>query len=144
MPEESGLALLLLLLAMLAQVWLVIFLYACLGVARRRAIRRGEMEYAVFTPVMKEPLGVARLSRNLSNQFELPVLFYVLVMVLIVTGYATLLDAALAWGFVVARIAHSAAATLSNRIAPRGATFALGFLLIVVLAVRVTMLPFAT
>jgi hypothetical protein len=86
---------------------------------------------------LNEPLAVARLSRHLSNQFELPVIFYLLASLLLLSGKATEVDVLLAWGFVGARVLHSLAATLSNKIPPRSAAFALSLLVVIVLAVRV-------
>ena len=34
----------------------------------------------------EEPLEVARITRNLANQFELPVIFYALVVLLVALG----------------------------------------------------------
>ena len=41
----------------------------------QRAVRRGEVEYGAFARG-EEPHHVARITRNLANQFELPVIFY--------------------------------------------------------------------
>ena len=69
---------------MLAHIGLVFLLYAWLTFARTMAVRRGETEYACFLLGREEPLHIARITRNLANQFELPVIFYALVIVLLV------------------------------------------------------------
>ena len=46
-------------------------------------------------------------SNNLINLFEMPVLFYALVPLLVIAAQATLAQVVLAWLFVLLRVAHS-------------------------------------
>ena len=64
-----------LLLPMLAQIGWTFLLYVWLAVARQRAVKAGEVNYSDFAR-NDEPHHVARIAHNLSNQFELPVIFY--------------------------------------------------------------------
>lgn len=50
---------------------------------------------------------VERPALNLANLFEMPVLFFALVPLLIVTGSASGIQVALAWVFVALRLVHS-------------------------------------
>ncbi len=50
---------------------------------------------------------VERPAQNLANLFEMPVLYFALVPLLIVTGSASAMQVALAWAFVALRLAHS-------------------------------------
>ena len=52
-----------------------------------------------------EPVEAA--SNNLTNLFEMPVLFYALVPLLVFAGAATAAQVVLAWAFVLCRSAHS-------------------------------------
>ncbi len=54
------------------------------------------------------PPEVSNPSDNLSNLFEMPVLFYALALVLFVTGHVDGVYMAAAWVFVVFRVLHSA------------------------------------
>src|SRR5262245_324641 len=74
---------------MLAHFALVCLLYAWLTVARLRAVRRGEVDFACFVTGREEPLAIARITRNLANQFELPAMFYALVVLLVALGRVT-------------------------------------------------------
>ena len=47
------------------------------------------------------------VSQHYKNMFELPLLFYVLCVLLIINNSATSLDVQFAWGFVIFRILHS-------------------------------------
>jgi hypothetical protein len=54
------------------------------------------------------PPAVSNPSDNLKNLFEVPVLFYAMVLYLYVTGQVDPIYTAAAWGFVCLRVAHSA------------------------------------
>jgi len=68
-----------------------------------------------------------------SNQFELPVLFYVLMILLIVTRHADILMVVLAWIFVLSRIGHALVYTTYNRVKVRGAIYGIGALVLIVM-----------
>ena len=55
-----------------------------------------------------------------SNQFELPVLFYVLTILSIYTHHADLIFVVLAWVFVLFRFLHAYVHTTSNSVRQRG------------------------
>ncbi|MFN3751480.1 MAG: MAPEG family protein [Thiobacillus sp.] len=63
---------------------------------------------------------------NLSNLFELPVLFYVLCLALAATGLSTPGYSAAAWGFVVLRAVHSLIHVTYNRVIHRFIAWMLG------------------
>lgn len=50
---------------------------------------------------------VERPAQNLANLFEMPVLYFALVPLLILTGSASITQVALAWVFVALRLAHT-------------------------------------
>ncbi len=125
---------------MLAQIGLTFFLYAWLTVARTIAVRNGETEYARFVRGRDKPLHVARISRNLANQFELPAIFYALVVLLIATGRVTWIDVAAAWVFVAGRLIHTLVQTLTDNVPLRGRVFMINFLAVAVLAGHVVLL----
>lgn len=127
---------------MLAQIGLTFFLYVWLTFARTRAVQRGETEYACFVLGRDEPLHVARITRNLANQFELPAIFYALVVLLIVLGRVTWVDVAAAWVFVAGRVAHTLVQTLTDNVPLRGQVFTINFLAVVVIAGHVALLAF--
>jgi hypothetical protein len=125
---------------MLAHVGLIVALYAWLTVARTAAVRRGEVEYAAFVLGREEPPAVARITRNLANQFELPVLFYAIVVLLVALGRVTAVDVVAAWVFVFGRIVHTLVQTLTDDVRLRGRVFMINFLAILVLVGHVGLL----
>jgi hypothetical protein len=118
---------------LLAQVALTMFLYAWLTVERMSAVRHGEVEYSCFVFGVDEPRQVARVRRNLANQFELPVIFYAMVVLLIVLDEVTLLDVIAAWVFVGGRVIHTLVQTLTDNVPLRGNVFLINFLAVLVL-----------
>jgi hypothetical protein len=125
---------------MLAQIGLTFFLYAWLTFARTKAVENGETTSACFVLGRDEPLHVARITRNLANQFELPIIFYALVVVLLVLGRVTWIDIAAARIFVAGRLIHTCVQTLTDNVPLRGRVFLINFLAVVVLAGHVALL----
>jgi hypothetical protein len=68
-----------------------------------------------------------------NNQFQLPVLFYVVMTLALVTKQADLLFVVLAWIFVILRIVHLFIHVTHNRVMRRGLTFGLGAIVLIVM-----------
>jgi hypothetical protein len=64
-----------------------------------------------------------QVAYSYSNQFELPVLFYVLTILAFITHHADLLFVVLAWVFVLFRLLQAFVHVTSNKIRVRGAFF---------------------
>jgi hypothetical protein len=124
---------------MLAEIGWTFLLYVWLTAARTRAIKSGEAAYSGFARG-EEPHHVARITRNLANQFELPVIFYALVVLLVATRNVTLVDVIAAWVFVAGRIIHTLVQTLTDNVPLRGQVFLINFAGVVVLAGHVAVL----
>ena len=122
---------------MLAHIGLVFALYAWLTFERVGAVRRGEAKYSAYLFGREEPHQAARISCNLSNQFELPVIFYALVVLLIAIKEVAPLDLIAAWVFVAGRVAHTLVQTLTDNVPLRGKVFTINFLAVCVLAAHV-------
>ena len=104
---------------------------------RFAAVRLGEVDaefYRSFSGGAEpEPLRV--IGRHFSNLFELPVLFYVGVLMAYVTQQVSLWLVACAWVHVALRYAHSFVHLTSNRVMTRFAVyFASGLVLLVLWA----------
>ena len=99
-----------------------------MGGAKQRALRQGRVKLSeVALDNSRWPDEVRKINNNYNNQFELPVLFYAILPLLVVLAKADWLQVALAWGFVASRILHSQIHTGSNAIMRRGFAFVLGF-----------------
>jgi len=127
---------------MLAHIGWVSVLYVWLTIARQRAVKSGQIESSCFVLGRDEPLEVARITRNLANQFELPLIFYALVVLLVALGQVTLFDVIAAWVFVAGRVAHTLVQTLTDNVPLRGQVFTINFLAVVALVAHVALLAF--
>ncbi len=124
---------------MLAHIGWVFVLYVWLTLARKRAVAQGEVVLGDFAR-HDEPHHVARIAYNLANQFELPVIFYALVILLVATKNVTTLDVLAAWLFVAGRVIHSLVQCLSDNVALRGQVFMINFVGVVMLVGHVAWL----
>jgi hypothetical protein len=121
-------------LPVLVQMLLTLALYVALQRVKSRAARAGEVDEtrrALHDDAW--PDYVRRVNNNIRNQFELPVLFYVLCMALWALQAAGTLAQVLAWVFVLSRIAHAWVHTRSNVVPLRRRIFTLGVVLLLVL-----------
>jgi len=75
----------------------------------------------------------SQFAYSFSNQFELPVLFYVLTILEIMTHHADLLFVTLAWGFVVLRWVHALVHVTNNNVRVRGAFYGTGAIILVIM-----------
>jgi hypothetical protein len=102
-------------------------------------LRRGGVASGVVDPAriaLGEPNWPPRtmqFGNAFNNQFQLPMLFYVLTILVIVTRHADLLFVILAWLFVVFRIWHAAIHTTTNVVMLRGPVYGLGGLVLMVM-----------
>lgn len=69
------------------------------------------------------PKRTLQVAYSFSNQFELPVLFYVLTILAYVTHKAGLVFVVLAWIFVVFRLSHAYVHVTSNVVRVRGSLY---------------------
>lgn len=98
---------------------LIAFLYAWLSWVRK--LQREGLKVAALE---------ARISANLSNQFEAPMLFYVVIAMIWTDFAVTPLYLGLAWIFLAGRLWHTYVATLSTDIIRRGLVFMVNWLAI--------------
>ena len=97
------------------------------GTARRRAPSRRRIARAELAE------AETQIANAYQNQLELPVLFYVLTILAIITRHADFLFVVLAWVFVVLRLLHVYIHLTSNRLARRFAVFAAGAVVLAVM-----------
>lgn len=85
------------------------------------------------------PPAVKAVSNNFSNQFEVPVLFYVICGLAIYLGETGWLMVALAWVYVLARIAHSYVHISSNHVPTRFRVFGISIAALLAMFVLVVL-----
>ncbi len=111
----------------------LLLLYGMAGL-RGAALRSGRVQardIALGEPGW--PPRATQFGNAFRNQFELPVLFYVAVVVAGVTRKADLLFVVLSWLFVLSRIAHAAVHVTSNWVPLRGGIYGIGGVVLTIL-----------
>lgn len=108
---------------MIAQALLTFLIYCLVSWRRIGSVRAGTSKPADYRIPTVEPEASATAVRNLSNQFELPVLFYAVCLSLYITAAAGTLALLFAWGFVIARYMHAFVHVSSNRLRLRRPIF---------------------
>ena len=101
---------------------------------RTTSLRRGEARLADIS--LREPNWPRRATQYgyaFANQFELPVLFYVLTILVIITRHADLLFVLLAWIFVLMRVLQAVVHVTNNNVRMRGAYYGVGALILFIM-----------
>ena len=122
------------LLPLFVEVALTLGLLLWLAMIRRNDFKNGAVDIARIT--LREPNWPARTQQvaySFSNQFELPVLFYVLTILEIITRHADFIFIVLAWIFVLTRFGQAYVHTTSNVVLRRGAWYGIGALALIVM-----------
>jgi hypothetical protein len=128
------------LVPLFVQVLLVFILMVWMAKERQSAIRRGEVhprDIALREP--KWPPKAMQVANCFSNQFEIPVLFYVVTILALITRQADLLFVLLSWVFVILRYIHAFIHTTSNRVPRRGLVYGLGVVIVFALWVELAL-----
>ena len=123
------------LLPALIQALLTLFLYAALAVAKDKAMQAGLVDLerrALHDDAWPE--SVMKINNNIRNQFELPVLFYALTIVLWQLHETGLLAQSLAWLFVASRIVHVYIHVGANYVPARRRVFTFGWVILLAMA----------
>jgi hypothetical protein len=101
---------------------------------RTGSLLRGETRFEDIA--MREPNWPKRATQfayAFGNHFELPVLFYVLTILAMITRHADLLFVILAWVFVVLRVFQALVHVTNNDVRVRGGLYGLGAIILLVM-----------
>ena len=101
---------------------------------RTSTLRSGETRFEDIS--LREPNWPRRATQfgyAFANQFELPVLFYVLTILVIITHHADLLFVLLAWIFVLMRVLQAVVHVTNNNVRLRGAYYGVGALILFIM-----------
>jgi hypothetical protein len=121
-------------LPLVIQIGLVFWLYIYLAITKSRAMKAGQVDEqrrALHDDAW--PDSVLQVNNCIRNQFEVPVLFYILVIVLWLTQSVNLVIHILAWVFVASRILHAYIHIGSNYVPMRRRVFMFGCLVLIIM-----------
>ncbi|HLN38331.1 MAG TPA: MAPEG family protein [Xanthobacteraceae bacterium] len=122
------------LLPLFVEVVLTFVIWACMAALRARDFNSGAVRPDNIA--LREPNWSKRTTQFMnafSNQFELPVLFYVLTILEYVTHLAGIVFVVLAWVFVIFRILHAYVHVTSNIVRLRGVLYGGGALVLAIM-----------
>jgi hypothetical protein len=129
------------LLPVFVQVALTFFLLYWQGYVRIAAIQRGDVK--IRDIALRQPNWTERatqVSNAFHNQLELPIFFYALVALALITRQADLTFVVMSWIFVILRLVHAGIHVTNNRVPRRFWIYAAGaavlFLMWIIFAVR--------
>jgi hypothetical protein len=123
---------------LLAQVGWTFAILLTMGFFRRKALYGREVKLKdIALSGDAWPTKAKQAANNYSNQFETPVLFYVIVIMAIHVGAAGWLMTALAWAFVITRVGHSFIHIGSNDLRFRSGIFFIGCFILMAMLVGV-------
>jgi hypothetical protein len=109
------------------EVVLTFVLLFWLAPLRRRAFIDGKVKPADIALGQRNwPGRTQQIANSFDNQFQLPVLFYVLTILAMITRHADVVFIVMAWIFVLSRIAHAYVHTTSNIVLRRGGLYGVG------------------
>ena len=119
------------LLPVFVLVGLALVLLLGMATARARAVKGRETslkDIALGEP--NWPTRATQIGNCFSNQFEIPVLFYLLIALALPLRHADLVIVLLSWVFVVTRFVHAGIFVTSNNVRQRGMVWFAGVLVL--------------
>jgi hypothetical protein len=111
----------------IVQIALIYVVYYLLFNRRKAAVKAGRVRLSQLRDNVTEPEETRFLKNNLTNQYELPVLFIAGCIANYATGNAGMIAVLLAWIFVGLRITHAIIHVGQNRLRYRVPVFIAGY-----------------
>lgn len=123
-------------LPVLAHVALVFMLYIYLGIVKSRAVKEGSVDRkkAALDP-KAWPVSVVKVLNNLGNQFESPVIFYIISIIYYLTNNVDSFLISIMSIYVLTRYMHTYIHVTSNFVPHRFKLFLVGVLILLALTI---------
>ena len=118
-------------------IFLTLFVYFKNYLDNRKATKNKSIRFRYFKIYNQEVPEYVTVSRQtLKNQFELPILFYILVSLIIAFDNMVLSDLIFAWIFVISRYIHCYIRLTSNYVPNRAKVFQIGLIILIIWCVK--------
>jgi hypothetical protein len=130
-----------------AMVFLTLLVWVYMYIRRISFITSRKLTPKDLTPsafAQISPPSVSNPSDNLKNLFEIPVIFYALVLYLFITKQVDAVYVSASWVFVVFRALHSAVHCTFNRIILRFYLYLFATIAVWFMAIRAALVHFST
>ena len=117
---------------------LTFFIYMKNRLDANKAYKSGAIESNYFkTYNGTAPYYLETSRQTLKNQFELPIIFYFLIILLYMNETITIYQLALSWAFSISRYLHCYIRLTSNYIPYRAKIFTFGYIVLIILSIDV-------
>lgn len=124
----------------LAQIFLTLAMFIILAVRKAKAVKAGNVDrQQAALDNSAWPQDVVQVSNNIANQFQAPVLFYVLCLVIYSINAVGTVAIVLAWLFALSRYAHAYVHIGSNYVPMRLRMFLIGCLALIAMLILVAL-----
>lgn len=92
-----------------AMALLTLIVALCMLKLRIKSVRSGELSVSYFQTNEgdEEPDALKKTTQHYDNLFEMPILFYVIVIVIFITDRVDVIQLVLAWSYFIFRVAHA-------------------------------------
>ena len=132
-------------LAMIGQMLIAIYCYTAMSRARVSAGKAKRIKPDDYKATHNEPEDLRVLTRAVANQFEMPVIFYALMLAVLTAATQSWITVVLAWLFVILRFVHAREMISSNRVLLRRKIFIQSARVLLLMVVEFTLVMlFAT
>ena len=122
------------LLPVFVLVALILVLALWMGYERNRVLYSKEVRIKDIALTKESwPERAKQIGNSYHNQYELPVLFFVLVAFAMITRKADLIFVVLSWVFVISRYVHAFIHTTTNRVPRRFFAYLVGLIVLVIM-----------
>ena len=121
------------LLPLFVEVLLTFVVLGWLAILRQQDFKRGVRREQVALGEPNWSVRTLQVGNCYANQLELPILFYVLTILSIMTHHADVIFLVLAWIFVLSRVAHALVHTTTNNVTHRGPLFGIGMMVLLIM-----------
>ncbi len=117
----------------ISMILLTLFLYVQNYLVNRKAIKNGIVKFSYLKDYKSDVPSYITISRQtLKNQFELPIFFYLLILMALIFDKVDLVDLILSWIFVISRYIHCYIRLGYHNIIHRAYIFEIGMLALVI------------
>ncbi len=110
-------------LALILQMAIAIRCYMLMVTARMGAAKQGKIQPDQYKATVGEPEDVRVYTRAVANQFEMPVIFYALLIAGLALSVTSWLTVIMAFCYVALRVVHMREMTGENRVQKRRKVF---------------------
>ena len=119
-------------------IFLTFFIYLKNRLDAKKAYKSGDVEGKYFKTYNGNVPDYLETSRQtLKNQFELPIIFYFLIILLYINGTITIYELILSWTFSISRYLHCYIRLTSNYVPHRAKIFTSGYMILIILSIDV-------